>query len=344
MRAMAVTGYGRPLELIELPRPEPPPGYATIEVVTCGLCFSDVKTIRGRMPFSASVRLPHVAGHEVFGRVAEVNGASALRPGDRVVAYHLAACRRCPSCLRGDEQLCVEPVAWLGFVTPGGFQDFVNVKIESLLPVPDAIPDVEAAILTCAMGSSYRAVATRAALRPGEQALVFGLGGVGIHAALIAQALGAEVLGVEAGPEKVAAAVGAGVRAATTVDEVEGEVRALTGGRGVDVVIETTGVPELVELGRSLSRPGSRIVCVGYQVGAMLIASSDQLVLREHAIFGSRYARRDEMVRLMRMVADGLVRPVVSEVLPLESANQAIEKLEAGQVTGRLVLTVAAGA
>jgi propanol-preferring alcohol dehydrogenase len=341
MRAMAVTAYGSPLELIELPKPEPAPGYATIQVVTCGLCFSDVKTIRGKMPWSDSVELPHVAGHEVFGRVVEVNGPSRLRRGDRVVAYHLAACRRCSSCLRGEEQLCLEPVAWLGFRTRGGFQEFVSVKIESLLPVPDEIPDAEAAILTCAMGSSYRAVVTRAGLRPGERALVFGLGGVGIHAALIAQALGAEVLGVEASQDKVDAALGAGVAAATTAAELEDRTRVLTGGDGVDVVIETTGVPELVELGRRLSRPGSRIVCVGYQVGAMLSASSDQLVLREHTVMGSRYARRDEMVQLMRMVARGLVRPVVSDVLDLEDLNQAIARLEEGRVAGRLVLRVA---
>jgi len=104
MRAMSVVEYGRPLEMLEVERPAPPLGHALVEVLACGLCFSDVKTIRGRMPYSSTLRLPHVAGHEVSGRVVEVNGPSRLAPGDRVVAYHVWGCHRCASCRRGDEQ------------------------------------------------------------------------------------------------------------------------------------------------------------------------------------------------------------------------------------------------
>ena len=97
---MAVVEYGRPLEMLDVPEPRPAPGEALVEVLACGLCYSDVKTIRGHMPYSASLRLPHVAGHEVSGRVVEVNGPSRLRPGDRVVAYHVWGCHRCAACRR----------------------------------------------------------------------------------------------------------------------------------------------------------------------------------------------------------------------------------------------------
>jgi D-arabinose 1-dehydrogenase-like Zn-dependent alcohol dehydrogenase len=340
MRAMAVTAYDRPLELMQLPRPVPAAGQALVQVIACGLCFSDVKTARGRMPYSKDLTLPHVVGHEVCGRVVEVNGPSAFESGQRVVAYHVWGCHRCASCRRGDVQLCSNPTAWMGFTEPGGFQEYMAVPVEYLLPIPDNIPDHLAPALTCAMGTAYRAVAIRGAVQPGEQVVVLGLGGVGIHAALIAQASGAQTLGVEVNDAKVSAARDAGLTRGVTSDNASVAVKDETGGEGVDVVIETTGVPALVEVARSLCRPGGRVVCVGYHVGELMSASSDQLVLLEQSVLGSRYASLVDMEHVIRMVAAGLVKPVVDDVLDLSQANQAIERLEAGEVTGRLVLAV----
>lgn len=340
---MCVTAYGQPLELRELERSSPPPGYALVEVLACGLCFSDVKTIRGRMPYSAWLPLPHVAGHEVSGRIVEVNGPSRLKPGDRVVAYHIWGCRRCGSCRRGDEHLCTDVVAWMGFTHPGGFQEYVVVPVEYLLAVPEHIPPTVATALTCAMGTAYRAVAVRGRVLPGEQVVVLGLGGVGLHAALIAQASGAEVIGVDLGDAKLEGARGAGVRVAVDSRAASQRVHEVAP-EGADAVIETTGVPALMETARRMLRPGGRIVGVGYHVGEMMAVSSDQLVLLEQSVLGSRYASRTDMERVIRMVADHLVEPVIDEVLPLERLNEAVERLEAGAVTGRLVLDVRAGA
>lgn len=336
---MCVTAYDRPLEMLDLERPRPAPGYALVEVLACGLCFSDVKTIRGHMPYSADLRLPHVAGHEVSGRVAEVNGPGPPEVGGRVVAYHLWACHRCPSCRRGEEQLCQDLVGWMGFTTPGGFQEYLAVPVERLLPVPEQISPTVATALTCAMGTAYRAVAVRGGVRPGELVAVIGLGGVGLHAALIAQASGAHVIGIDL-EAKLEGARASGVRVVASSEEAVERVRELTGGQGADVVLETTGVPQLLETARRMLRPGGRIVGVGYQVGAMMPVSSDQLVLWEQSLIGSRYASRRDLENAIRLVADGLVTPVIDEVLPLERLNDAVERLEAGRVTGRLVLSV----
>jgi 2-desacetyl-2-hydroxyethyl bacteriochlorophyllide A dehydrogenase len=341
VRAMCITDYGRPLELLEVPRPRPDPGFALIKVLACGLCFSDVKTIRGNMPYSASLRLPHVAGHEVSGRIVEVNGPSQFQPGDRVVVYHLWGCRRCGSCRRGEEHLCTAVVAWMGFTHPGGFQEYLVAPVEYLLPVPESISPTAAPALTCAMGTAYRAVAVRGAVLPGEHVVVLGLGGVGLHAALIAQASGARVLGIDIGEAKLAGARKAGVRSAAEGHEVMKQLLEMTGGEGADAVIETTGVPTLLETGRQLLRPGGRIVAVGYHVGETMEVSSDRLVLEEQSVIGSRYAARIDMERVIRMVADGTVTPVISDVIPLERLNEAVERLEAGAVIGRLVLEVA---
>jgi D-arabinose 1-dehydrogenase-like Zn-dependent alcohol dehydrogenase len=337
---MCVVGYGRPLELVDLPRPSPPPGCALVEVLACGLCFSDVKTIRGHMPYSARLELPHVPGHEVSGRVVEVNGESQLRPGQRVIVYHLWACHRCASCRRGEENLCQDLVGWMGFTHPGGFQEYVVAPVEDLLPVPESVPPLAAPALTCAMGTAYRAVATRGAVRPGERVVVIGLGGVGVHAAQIARVCGARVLGVDVSEPKLVAARQAGLEDLAVVDDLEARVREFTGGEGADVVVETTGVPGLLERARAAGRPGARVVGVGYRVGELAAVLSDQWVLWEYTLLGSRYASRAEMGRVVRLVAEGLVSPVIGAVLPLEEANRAVDTLEAGQATGRLVLAV----
>jgi 2-desacetyl-2-hydroxyethyl bacteriochlorophyllide A dehydrogenase len=338
MRAMALTEYGKPLELREVERPSPPPGYALVEILACGLCFSDVKTIRGNMPYSDTLALPHIPGHEISGRVVEVNGPSGWAEGDRVVVYHLWGCRRCGACRRGDEHLCTDVVAWVGFTHTGGFQDYIVVPIEYLLSVPDNIPATVAPALTCAMGTAYRAVLSRGHVVPGEQVVVLGLGGVGIHAALIAQAAGAQVIGVDVGEEKLAGARKAGLR--TVVDSAEaGEAVRAIAPDGADAVIESTGIPSLLETARGLLRSGGRVSAIGYKVGATMGVSSHALVLQEQSIIGSRFASRSDMERVIRMVADGLVTPVIDEVLPLERVNEAIERLEAGKVSGRLVMS-----
>ncbi len=336
---MSVVEYGRPLQMLEVERPAPAPGQALVEVLACGLCFSDVKTIRGRMPYSASLALPHVAGHEVSGRVVEVNGPSRLKPGDRVVAYHVWGCHRCAACRRGDEHLCTDLVAWMGFTHPGGFREYITAPVEYLLPVPESIPATVAPALTCAMGTAYRAVAERGRVLPGEVAVVLGLGGVGIHAALIAHAAGALVIGVDVGAAKLEGARRAGIESVLDSAEAPDRIAELAPD-GVDVVLETTGVPSLLEAARKMLRPGGRVVGVGYHVGEMMAVSSDQLVLLEQSVVGSRYASRVDMERVIRMVAAGAVQPVIDEVLPLERLNEGVERLEAGQVTGRLVFQV----
>ena len=335
---MAVAAYGEPLEPVELDPPVLPGGHARLEVLTCGICFSDVKTARGRMPFSDRLALPHVPGHEICARVLETDPPGAIEPGAVVVVYHLWPCRRCARCRAGEDNLCLAPEGWAGFTHPGGFQEQLVVPLDRLLPVPAGIDPVRAAPLTCALGTAYRATVTRGRVGAGVRAVVIGLGGVGIHALQIAAAAGADAIGIDRSPRAVAAAADLGLTALPADDP---ETYAMIGGEGADVVIDVVGQPATFLQAERLLRPGGRIVGVGYALDARLELPTARFVLEEKELVGARYVRMDELERAIRLVAAGRVRPVIDRVLPLEQANSGIEALEGGEVVGRVVLDVA---
>jgi propanol-preferring alcohol dehydrogenase len=340
MRAMAVTAYGSPLESVDLPEPELARGHALLEVLTCGVCFSDVKTARGLMPFSDRLSLPHVPGHEIFGRVLRTEPEGLLEPGTLGTVYHYWPCGRCASCRRGDETLCSQLVGWIGFTHQGGFRERLSVPVDRLVTIPPSIDPIHAAPMSCALGTAYRSVVVRGEVGPGDVVAIVGLGGVGIHAALVARASGASVLGFDIDEGTLAAARGLGLDARRAGPE---DVATALGGtrEGVDVAIDTVGHADSLALADRLVRPGGRIVCVGYAPGVGLGMATPRVVLGELEIRGSRYAHRDDLERAIAMVAAGLLEPVVSLVRPLEDVNDVFDALERGEVVGRAVLDVA---
>jgi len=341
MRAMAVTAYGQPLEAIDAEEPRLRPGFALLEVLTCGVCYSDVKTSRGKMPYSGSLRLPHIPGHEICGRVIETDPAGALPTGTTVVAYHIWPCRRCVLCRAGYDNLCTNPVSWTGFTHPGGFRDRAAIPLDRLTVVPDNIDPVQAAPLTCALGTAYRAVVTRGEIAAGTKAVIIGLGGVGIHALQIARATGARVVGLDVSQKSIDAALELDLDARPSDDDTLNAIVTDRNHDGVDVVIDCVGREETLVQADRLVRPGGRVVAVGYSITSSFSLPTPRFVLEEIELIGSRYVLMDELERAIRLVADGHVRMVVDKGRPLEEVNDAIADLEAGKVVGRTVIDVA---
>lgn len=341
MRAMAVIEYGAPLEKIEVPEPKLRPGHALVEVLTCGVCFSDVKTSRGQMPFSEELELPHSPGHEICGQVLDTDPSGAFEPGTKVVVYHVWPCRACSRCRAGEDNICVDPQAWVGFTHPGGFQDRLVAPLDRLVAVPDSIDPVHAAPMTCALGTAYRATVTRGRIAAGSRAVIIGLGGVGIHALQIAHAAGALAAGLDTSQRAIDAARDLGLDArrvdgADPSEQLEDE----WGGGGVDTVIDTVGHEDTILQADRLVRPGGRIVAVGYSPDENFSLPSPRFVLEEIQLLGSRYVRIDELERAITLVANGRVETVVDGIKPLEAVNEALEALEAGDAVGRVVLEV----
>lgn len=336
---MAVTAYGRPLEPIDLPEPELLPGHALLEVVACGVCYSDVKTAEGRMPFSADLRLPHVPGHEICARVVAIDPPGAIECGTHVVVHHYSPCGLCAACRAGEESLCSSLHGWIGFTHPGGFEERLVVPIDRLFTVPEGVDPVHAAPLTCAIGTAYRSVVSRGGVQAGARVLVIGLGGVGIHTVQVARACGAQVLGLDPSPTAVDAAGEVGVPSLCADRPDVSELRDALGGHA-DVVVDNVGQGHTLALGAAVLRPGGRLVGVGYAPETMLAVSTPRFVLDELELVGSRYVRRDELQRAIDLVAAGSVKPVIGAVRPLDHVNEALDDLREGRGVGRGVVQV----
>src|SRR5918911_147228 len=327
MRAMAVVDYERPLELLDLPVPTPGDGEVLVRVRYCGVCYSDVKTVTGHMPYSPTLKLPHVAGHEIAGVVEQAGPGTTLPVGQRVAIYNYWACGTCRSCRAGEETVCLNLRGWVGFTSPGGFQECLVVPEKYALPLPDSIPDEQAAALSCATGTSYRAVISRGKVAAGESVLVVGAGGVGLQAIQVARAAGAGVFATDVDERKLARARELG--AATPPEDASdpaGWLREQTDG-GADLVIEAAGEAESLALAGAAARPGGRVVMVGYTVGERFPIPSAETVLGEVTYIGSRYVKRDELTRAIELVASGAVRPALDEVFELRDANAALQRL-----------------
>jgi alcohol dehydrogenase len=344
MRAMAVTAFGRPLQPLELPEPVVPEGHALLRVIACGVCFTDVKTSRGQGPLGEHLSLPHVPGHEVIGEVMESNPPGLVDPGARAIVYQYWPCGRCGPCKRGAEPLCTDLRGWLGFVNPGGFREHLTAPVDRLVMVPPDLDPVLGAPLSCAIGTSVRAVTTRGAVGAGTRVIVIGLGGVGIHTAQVANAVGARTVGIDAHGPTLEAAGGMGLDVRRADDVSPEELRHELNGEGPDVVIDTVGSTATVELVAALVRRGGRIVGVGYSAATPLQMQVQKLVLDEIEVVGSRYASRKEMSFGISLVAEGRVRPVIGMVRPLEAANEVLDALVQGQVVGRAVIEIAGAA
>ena len=340
MRAMAVTSYSEPLVELDLAEPELRPGHALLEVLSCGVCFSDVKTSRGRMPYSAELALPHVPGHEICATVMATDPPGAFPEGSRVVVHHYSPCGRCARCRAGTENLCTDLKAWIGFTHQGGFAERVVVPIDRLLTIPDSVDSVHAGPMTCALGTAYRAVVGRGEVEAGSRVAVIGLGGVGIHAAQIARQAGAEVLGVDRAPRALEVARGLGIDA-RAADDASLDPGEPDGPGTFDLVLDNVGRTETLERAARLARPGGRVVGVGYAQGQHLSVDTPSFVLGELELRGSRYVARDELERAIRLVAHGQVEIVVDTVRPLAAVNDVFAQLEGGELVGRAVLDVA---
>jgi D-arabinose 1-dehydrogenase-like Zn-dependent alcohol dehydrogenase len=342
MKAMVLETVGGPLTSQDIPTPTPGTGEALIRVRACGLGLTLVWTKQDR--WSGGIRpgkLPRVIGHEIAGEVVDVGDAvSGLAGGDRVVAYYNLLCGRCQMCVSGREDLCDNLEGYIGRQIDGGLAEYVSLPARNLRPLPAGVSDLHAAVAADALATPLHVLRARADVREGETVLVVGGGGgVGVHAVALARALGARPLCVDIGKTKLDLARASG--AEWTVDATEGgfdeAVAEYTGGKGADVVVEMVGTSATVGPSfRSLSKTGRMVLVGTYEPDASL--GLDVKSMRgERAVLGSRYCTRAEVSEALELVANGIVKPVVTRTCSLEEADEVLEAISRREVAGRAV-------
>jgi len=249
------------LRLEEMPAPAAGPGEVLVRVAAVGVCGTDHHIVAGEL----GVQPGTIPGHEIAGRVVDCGPAvTGWKTGDRVVSWGQVACGRCPACETGRSNRCVR-ASVLGMGRPGGFAELVALPSAGLVALPESVADAVGAIATDAIATPFHALSAVAELRAGENLVVVGTGGVGMHAVLIARALGAgRIVAVDPSAAAREAALAAGADAAFDPSAQEDPRRALAAiACDTSLALECVGRAESVELALATLAPGGRLVTIG---------------------------------------------------------------------------------
>jgi NADPH2:quinone reductase len=323
MRALLCRSLGSVgnLEIADVASPSLGPGQVRIGVRASGINFPDILMVEGK--YQVKPELPFIPGLEVAGVVLEcAAGVEHVRPGDRVLAF----------ARRG-----------------GGHAQEIVVPGAIVTPIPDAMDFVAAAAFPVAYGTADFALTHRGHLFAGETLLVLGAaGGVGLAAIEVAKLLGARVIAAASSPEKLAIARrhGADETINYATDELRDRVRALTDGRGVDVVFDPVGGEAFKQSVRCIGWEG-RILVIGFASGEIPQVAANMILVKNFSVTGvvfgehsSRYPddTRQRLAKLLEAYADGRLKPTAIKTYPLSAAREALNEMSGRRVAGKLVL------
>ena len=321
MRAVQVVRLDGPaaVEVREVPEPERGPDQVLVDVRAAGVNFPDVLQSKGLYQYRPDP--PFTLGSEAAGVVREAPDDSSLRPGDRVAA----------------------------FAGAGAFAEVVAVAAEHVLPLPDEVELASAAGLPMNYLTAHFALLVRGHLREGQTVLVHGAaGGVGTATIQLAAALGARVVAVVSTEAKVEVAKAAGAHDVVLAEGFKDAVKELTGGAGVDVVVDPVGGDRFTDSLRSLA-PEGRLLVIGFTGGDIPTVRVNRLLLNNIDVVGvgwGAFAMRrpgylaHQWAELEPHLRSGALDPLISATFPLERAGAALASIDERQVTGKVVLEV----
>jgi len=323
----------RPHEVayVELDTPTAAPGEVVVRSHVAGVCRTDLEMLHGGLTDPRWVRFPVVPGHEWSGTVAELgDGVDDLALGERVVCEGMIPCNRCRRCKEGETQLCLN-YDQIGFTRGGGYGEYVLVPRHVVHRLPDDV-SFAAGVLVEPAACVLRGL-ERGRPRPGEMVGVIGIGTLGSLAATLARlyAPGALVAyGVRREELDFAVRLGADAAVHVTEEDPIAATHRLVGG-GLDLVIETAGAVEAVDLATRLVRPGGRVVLLGIAgEGKALELPADRIMFGDMDVIGSCSYSTSAWSRVMRVLDQKLVdlEPIVTHRFPVERFQDAFELLD----------------
>ncbi|MBS8226637.1 zinc-dependent alcohol dehydrogenase family protein [Vannielia litorea] len=343
MKAAILTEFRAALAIESLPEPECPPDGVVLEVLASGICRSDWHVWTGADP---DVSLPHVPGHEFCGVIREVGqGVSRWKAGDRVIAPFILACGGCPDCQSGNQTICARQVL-PGFTQAGSFAERIAVPRAdvNLAALPEGMDPALAASLGCRATTAWHGLTGRAALKAGEWLAVWGSGGVGLSAMMIARALGARVVMVDVVEEKLAHAKALGadeVVNAAAGDPVEA-VREITKG-GADLALEALGIGQTTANALKCLRKLGRMVQIGMPAGdhVNMTLPWDAVYSGQLAIYGTRGMPAWRYPSLLSLIESGQLdlSPLIARRVALSDASAELALFDGAAPPGVAVIT-----
>lgn len=336
MKAALLREFKKPLTIEEVDRPKPGAGEVLIEVEACGVCHSDLHVADGDWTQLAGiVKKPLILGHEIAGRVVEKGSAVRdLQIGDRVgVPWIHWTCGECEFCREGNENLCTKQKI-TGVTVDGGYAEFVKAPASHALKIPNGLSSVDAAPLFCAGVTVYRAL-KQAKVMPGQRLAVFGVGGLGHLAVQIGRGLGADITAIDISDEKLALAKSLG--ASTVLNAASTNVvKELRGKGGVHVALVASAARAAYDTAFYCVRPTGTLLVVGLPAENICFPPI-LMAAAEVRIQASAVGTRQDLREVLALAAAGKIRCRVG-TRPLAEANQALDLLRRGQVSGRIVL------
>jgi propanol-preferring alcohol dehydrogenase len=337
MKAAVVHEFKSPLKIEDVARPEPGPGEIVVKIEASGLCHTDIHAAHGDWPVKP--KLPLIPGHEGVGNVAMVgSGVTEVKEGDRVAIPWLGyACGTCRYCISGWETLC-ESQRNTGYSFDGSYAEYVKAYARYVGKVPAAVNSFDAAPLTCAGVTTYKALKVSGA-RPSDLVAIFGIGGLGHLALQYAKIAGAAVVAVDLVDEKLELAKKLGADY-TVNGKNEDPVEAIKKLGGADVAISLAVSPRAFEQAFRSLRRGGTLVFVALPADNYMQLPIFETVLNGIKIVGSIVGTRLDLAEVFELHAAGKTH-VTYETRKLEDVNHSFEEIEQGRISARLVFDMA---
>lgn len=343
MKAVRIHEHGgvEKLRYEEAPQPRlTAPGEAIVQLKAAALNRIDLWIRQGVTGMEPP--LPHTLGADGAGIVVEVDAqAKNVKKGDAVCLYPAAGCGACEFCLTDRDFMCVH-LHVLGERSEGTYAEYVKIPAQNCFPIPPGLSFEEAAAFPLVSLAAWRMLITNGQLQPGEHALILGIGGGVATAALqLAKQIGAHVVVTSSSDEKLELAKNWGADHGINYrrSDFAQEVRALTGKRGVDVVVDCVGGEGWVKSLAALAK-GGRLVTCGATAGAYPQTDIRRIFWNHLKIFGSTLGSRAEFRQLLSFMRTSQTRPIVDQLFPLKEAAAAQRRLEEGRQFGKIVLQI----
>lgn len=331
MRAAVFDTASRRLEVQEVPDPAPGRGEVVVRVQACGICLSDVHLIDGTLPTPLARVTP---GHEPAGVIEQLGEdvPEHWRAGMRVLMAAGRPCATCVNCVRGyPPSSCLTPQI-MGFAYDGAWAEYVVVPWQALTAVPDHVPIEQAAILADAVSTPYAGLTDRAGLRRGESIGLWGIGGLGVHAVMIARMVGASpIIALDPSEPARRRALDRGADHALdpTAEDVVATVWELTGGLGLDVAADLYGANRVLKQANACLGRYGRLLLIGLCAEPIELGPNVLFGVTSHSLLGHLGYEKKHLDQLMSLVANGRldVSGSISDVMALDDVARGVERL-----------------